>query len=1403
MIIIFQINVLPNSLWDDSLSQLTTKCIMHPRKVGFDIRNIEITDKLPHVLENLLNTMKLRLTYSLPNNFKNCLVTAGKKYAPRILNLHNITQDNIGDLIQHVDGLILLQRCDMLDRKILETSQAFIKGETMMMNIFEFLVSRRMEESTCRNLNARMIEYLRTLMEFQLSLCSSTIETPKMVVPEDTRSITDKLVRLISDDTPVIGADSAQITHGEYFLNIFKSVIFKFMLTHVGAITLVFDEMSRDKPSFLFRWLEDLLLYLKQHKRELQAHVDATVNAILRKFSCLENAVCNVDSRRERLMNIYGIVVRLGSEPVKLARNSAFYTWILNQLSDNGLEYKTQILQRFFICLTTNSVDDERLTELQAILRGLKNNAKDLCSNLSETSVNAMKVIDCFEMLLTLLSTTKSIIMLESVIHFATGTGDRLFRDGKVEEHLREYYRKASSEHVLRSLELTYSMFMNSDMNEIDRFDILNGFLLPTFKFCDAIAIEHFFERNIQQLYDYTDPSRPTDATEDTRAKQIIVSKIGCFQLITIMFATVDMNKLVGVNATIVRNALLNDIEAGKVQLKNGRELFQSLFIRSRDTRALSITKPGYKELMRLLHCFAYNCSLAIINLKEEEPVYRAVFGEDHAKRLFIWKNIVDLDKRYQLGQTFKEHPKIHEIAVNVRPSTSSMDNSRHRYAYVHSYDLSTSTLYEDINAYDFNRSVLLSHPGSRNLGDSHGATSVVLESDDFNQHECMPYICVLLRRMKEVCKSSDKLPKCMALFRDTLLSGYKVYPVYSRIVTLFLLRIVYNTIDVFKSYAKFMLTPIVETVANYLERDDLNYIITDILEILMDWHDVAMPCDEDDRKRLLLSFQRLFEALIKRALKETSNYERRVYDYNLSLIKTIVEKWHSYLRVPNVLLNEKMISAPKAAVYLILVLLDNGMTKEIVPRDDIVEFLLKPLNDWNTSETDKTPLQCSECLGLYLNSLDKVILDEIEREGKKCEIKQKIFNILGPYKHQNIIKQVKRIAVLCRTYPEIAIDQRYIHVAHSAIAKNIERPYCLEILTLAMPRFRTVDQSVILNNVRHMGLQKVLMNRTSFCEKLALGIVGNLVATIPPSNLLTYVNLTIPYIKDINTEHRELVYDILMKVYRKYSEDITTNDDAILQILRSISTENLLTGLLDPSQEIQDKILRFWTEETKLSTESSKNRLLELLTMHSWLRKTTSSSEDAFAPFVALLILQLTTKSRDYKKNMFDAPLHENYCNFENYTVAVSWRRRNLSYMTPMFVDSLASQMSYGTFSQISADADYSHDVNSYSRFSRHPNMPLRLRATQDLQFEPTLPDDDEVADITTAFEFDRTTIASSSRQSSRTTTTHRRPVRLLANSSDVANIIRHRQIQKNVQRAEMMKQESIKQRSSVRLYR
>ncbi|KYN03164.1 DNA-dependent protein kinase catalytic subunit [Cyphomyrmex costatus] len=1132
-----------------------------------------------------------------------------------------------------------------------------------------------------------------------------------------------------------------------------------------------------------------MLLFLKRHRRELQAHVDIIVDWILQQFTYLKNVIFNVDSRKERLINIYSIAVHLKSKPTEVKQNDEFYQWIQDELTNNdNFEYKTKILKNFFVCLTDRN-------DLQ-IRRALRFNS--LCSNLSETSVNTMKVINCFETLLVLLSTTRSVIMLECVINVVAGTErhitdrNRLF-DEKLEEHLRGYYYGASLKHVLESLQETYSKFMEINTTETKRLHILHRFLLPAFNFCDSVAIESFFERNFEVLYnEYTNLSYILTKDYDA-LKQKIVTMIGYSQLLTIMFARVDKNKI-QMNKMSTQSSM-NLKSDSKILIKRSVKCDTFKLIHSSIHIQTKVFRQSVEQkLMRLLHRSAYNFLLAIISLNEKYYSNATIISRIFRK--CIWENIINCSTQYKLGQTFKDYPKTCEITVNIRSTeVARKEQQTHRYSYVHSYDLSTCTLSEDINAYDLNKCVVLpadfhhSTP-TINSADSaplrtHNVTTITLTSDDFNKHECMPYICVLLRHIRKAFISTDTEPELLKNFLDVMqLNDIHVN------IQLFMLKIISNTADeVFKPYAKFSLTKIIKTIVNYLQgNNNLNYIITDVLEILMDWHDVAKPNNEDSRAEA----QKLFERFSEKIFEKNSDTNNRVRKYNLNLLRTMVEKWRSCLRLPSDFLNQQIISAPSAAVFLILIFLNNNIIEEIVTKDDIVNFLLKQLENWNASDSDETPLQCCECLGLYLR-----FLDNNRRERDKNEVKDKIYKILGDSSLYHLDKQVKRVAHLCQIYPEVA--QNYINVAISAMNAKKYQAKSLEILALAIPGLPAEN---IIDNLYHIRLQKILEARMSCCEKVALRIVRDVVNILPIEKLPEKQETVILYVKDNITEHRELVYDILMRIHKRCSADIADNS-AIVKNLLSVSERNLLTGLLDPSPDLQDKILKFWIEETNLGTKKLKDLLVSLLKMYT---PQLITEEDAFAPFVALLMLQQATKSTYYTKKIFNDPLPCNTSRFKEFNITVSWQRRNLSCVTPIFVDSLASQMSYSIFSQ-SVNNDLSGMIPTFS----HSRLLQDLRTTQDLQFEPTLDDDDDdnAADAATMLDislhntgFDRTIIASSSRQPLETAK-RKTFTRILANTPNVTNNFRNDQIRKNLQRTERINQENIRQRSSVKLYR
>lgn len=1165
--------------------------------------------------------------------------------------------------------------------------------------------------------------------------------------------MTRTLIKLIESKTK-LGSAFKRIEHGLYFLNVFKSEIFRYMLKDIEKTMDVFDELLQRNPSLLLTITEQLFLFVRRHKKELRICAEILVDAVIKRFTIFERAVNNFEDRKEKLISIYGIAVHLKERPTELLPLSEeFYTWILDQLAKKSdIEYKIRILQNFLVCLTDMTSNTK--PELLVILRTLRSDRLSICTNeFSQRNVKVLKMINCFQTLLTVLPVTKSIIVLETIILFAAGVAEHLC-DGKVTENLQKYFNSITSDYALESIEKVYTLFMNFSMPTGERFDILYKFLLPPFQLCESTVIRQFFTRNIKQIYDIIHQSLVGSSSD---MRQLIASKICCYELIAVMFAKIRINEI-DINSVITRNAISN--------VRTGEELLKNLYISALNVRMLKTPDPELKEMMRLLHCSAYNCSVTIVCLKDDEDHYTSIFAENRKEEKLIWENIVDCQKKYNFCQTLKEYPKHCKKQINIRKSNNQKQTSE-RYSYIYSYDLSTCTLQEDINAYDFNDTVVRNKSNNNYEEES---MSLTFESDELNNHECMASICGALHHMISTeisvppTGNNIVMPKWLNQFRSSIQSTR-----YDN-VRLFMLKIVLNMQTVFKPYGNLILQPIMWATYSYLRSNQLNYIIADVIEMLIDWQIVP---DQGNNKHIA---QKLWEVVIRKALvTKTNEIPKAVYKYNRNIVRAILEMWKSCLKLPEIL-TDKMKSAPGAAVYLILICFVNGMKNDIVQRNDILEFLEKSLEKWQDDE--ETVLQSCECFGLILTFLDS----HDEETNRKSAIMEKIRRILRQMQTKFENRQMKCIRALCKGYPSAA-EIYFDFVTANIFRVDVQgKSNCLEIFLLCIPHF-SVDR--ILKELDYMKFHDLLKNKILLCETIALKIIDTLVSVLPPLNLLSLVKLVPLYTKHESLEYREIAYSIFMNIYKKYSAD-TSGDKNIRELVQS-SKEMLLNAVLDPAEQLQEKILNFWSLDAQLSC-TWKDRLLETLNTY------TPSVGNNFLPFWILIILDLTKKSKNYTQTMFE-PLHN--CSYKDYKITLSWRINNLGSKAPLFAPSMASQINQ-TFSQTSTTLRNTSPDFTYARPSSSSNAELVLRATQDPEFlptymniEPQLTSNDK--------EYDHHFKVSKVPQPAY----NKKSKRILSSSTEVSAAIRQKEIKKNIQRANMIQEEVARQRSSVKLYR
>nr|XP_031842428.1 DNA-dependent protein kinase catalytic subunit-like isoform X2 [Nomia melanderi] len=1334
-------NYVPDFFLSKDLFELISKCIMCPQVIGFDVINFANTEALLLVLDSLITRIIQKDDDTVLKCIQRELFIYVEKHINTFIDLDKIvfSTDSCSEFKQYVRGLSFLKKHNLLNKEY-NGVYSLEQSNDKIMCIFKSIAQKRMGEFVCVNITTPVINYLKTLVELFLMHYES--------------SITRTLITLIENDTILI-SNFEKIEHGKYFLRMFKNEIFIYMLKDLEKTVEILEILLQTNPSLLLTITEQLFLFVQRHKNEIHENREFLVDVMIKRFTMFKQAVNNLEDRKEKLINIYSIAVHLKQNPIEVQSLSTdFYMWILNQLTENNdINYKIKILQNFLVCLTDITCNTK--PELLVILRSLRNDRLAICPNdFSQKNVEALKIIHCYQTLLTLLPITKSVTLFESIILFAAGIAEQLC-DEKTNKYLGKYFSCISSDNALESIEVAYKLFMNLNTSINERFDVLRKFLLPLFQLCKTLEIRMFFERNINEIYAIIQQAIIGNRSD---MQQLIVSKIGCYDLVAIMFAKIDISLIDNPESVITRNAIS--------EVVTGKELLKNLYNCVLHVRMLKTPEPEQKELMRLLHCSAYNCSIAIVSLKTDEDSYMSVFAENRKKEQLIWENIVDCQRQYNLQQTFDKYPKNLKKLVNIRNNIKKQGNSVH-YSYIYSYNLSNCTLNEDINAYDFNEAIVWDN-GS-NTDSKEEGMSLLFENDELNNHECMASICGVLRHMvsEKICTPSDNndiiVPKWLKCFCSS--TGCNN-------VKLFMLKVILNTQSVFKPYAKFCLRSIIYATYVYLRQNALNYVIIDVIEMLIDWRTVALP-DANDEKAVA---QKLWEVIIEKAVvKKTDEIPKSVYKYNMNMIKTLFEVWHTCLELPQNLDN-KMKTAPGATVYLILIYLVNGMVNEVVERNNILEFLEKSLENWKDDE--ETVLQCCECYGLILKYLDECD----NHSNRKGTIIGKIDSVLGQMQMTFESRQIKCICALCKSYPDAGMIYFEFVIANIFKVDRMAQSHCLEIFLVSIPKLSD-NPDKIIKELDYIKFLDLLRNKVLPCEKIALQIINSLIPIVSASYLSSLINLVLPYTKHDFSEYRECAYNIFMNIYKRYIEDISDNEE--IKELMHISKEVLCNSVLDPVEQLQEKVLSFWTQDAHLKN-SCKERLMETLNVY------TTGVGNNFLPFVLLMILDLTKKSKNYMQKIFEEPLYE--CNYTDYEITPSWRIKNLESKAPLFVPSLANQMSQ-TFTEMGATFENFVDFTDVRSIGS--NTKFNLQATQDPEFEPTYINEEMV--MSNDYNYGNASNMSTIPQPAH----NKKSKRFIKNSTEISKVVRQKEIKKNIQYAEMIKEETARQRSSVKLYR
>ncbi|XP_046740371.1 DNA-dependent protein kinase catalytic subunit-like [Diprion similis] len=1245
----------PTFYWNDELFSVIFAAIFKPDTIGFDFGNLVIMEALQLRIQQLLSVLIVNLDDKYISQLRALITIEIQGKYKDFINIRMSSNTNaIIKSRNYLKGLIMLHtidKCGKLYNKPFDN----IDPANKMIEIFDSLKKERYGQEIAVNVELDVKEYLEHLLEY-LSLKFE----PSMVIA---------LVNIVNSRTELIHENSTTVLHGEYFMNLFGSTIFRNLLKHTTrSIDTLLSDSLRGEFKVVLVILEDLLIYVKNNKKRCEEFLENLEEELVNRFPVFRYLTSH-DEKKVKVINLYAVLVQLSKKPSEICKKSnALYSWIIQQLmSYLDLQYKTQILTSFLPCIMDETTQNQH--EFTRCLYKIKDDYYPANMNdLVEGSLQHSTIIASFQTLLYYLPSLKSVTFFDCVMHITIGHVGYLWDDYSY-KYLTAYFSEISAEDSQKSLMILHKYFMSTSNFE-SRLEILKKLLLKCIYFCKPNAIEQFYEQIIKEIYKLISQNL---AGDDSDLKNLIVSKIGCYNMLEIMFAKVPLQKITSANSKIVENAI--------EKVETGKELFQELIVNVLGVRKLKSSNPDHKELMRLLHCAAYNCSIAIVSLKCEENFYILPFAENKSKGQLIWENIIDTNRKYQFTQDFKEIPKEHRKLINIKKQSSV--NKIHSYSTVESYNLIASTLNEDLSCFDLYRSDLKSNTTSASV-DNEDMMSLTFEIDDFNNHECMAPICGLITHMIStnifnLPNDGDNIsmPKWMQYFHSSLSSA----TVYN--VKFFMVKIIINLQKVFKPYGKSFIDPLLKfLILHFQTYRIMNYVIKDILILLVDWQSIAIP-SRNGEKRLA---QNLLELIIKNA----DSHQRHIYKYNIELISMIIEAWQSCLDVPENILRISETS-PKFKVRMILIFLYNKKQESLASRSEILIYL----NELLENQDEEIVLHVCNAFGLILDYFESI--DENEKKG---QIISNIQSSIIHKSHENHNKYVKCIHAIHNFYPNI-INYCFQNLTSHFFKVDVSnKGKCLELILSALPKFTETE---IMTELGSMKFQDILKNKIETCQNVALRMVGKMLDILSPSNYLPMARLIVPYSRNDSTEQREIVMNIFIAIYKKYNDNIEDNN-AVME-LKALSQRTLMMGLLDPNETLQKKLLQFWSEDGNVPDKCNE-RMLQIFNMYD------IDLESTYLPIVSLLMLHLVSKDPGFEKKMFE-PLSN--CRFEDYQVTIPRRSEHTGLIVPLFTSSFVNRISQY----------YSQSNPIFTRFNQSLNQSLFLLASQSLQFKQTVGED------------------------------------------------------------------------------
>uniref|UniRef100_A0A3Q1ES12 DNA-dependent protein kinase catalytic subunit n=1 Tax=Acanthochromis polyacanthus TaxID=80966 RepID=A0A3Q1ES12_9TELE len=1226
--------------------ELTATVVCEPSAVGFNMADVEVMKNLPEVCVPLLKAL-------LASPYRSKLESSLKIKISRksVEELCAVDLYHSSTLSRHDQMEMVLSSCKQIHKagflsSILhsqDSTYATSLGSKLLMTVYKGIAPGE-DRKALPSLDVNTRRVADGLLQLAFSLS------------QQSEQLVDLLLNTIMLSVPVSGSHShnfLSFSHGEYFYSLFQTTINTELLRSLNSTVPRLMKASSQNPSMVSVLLNGMLDHSFRERSVRKTQGKQLVEEVLRRWMSLqswwEGNSSTPDSKTATLL-LLSKLLQIDSSVCSDINHEAFrpvfstFTMLLVDMSlPLNLKSQALLVLPFFTTL-----QKEPLAELQKALDTLVASHFPMQSDeFSKGSLNRNNYMDCVRKLLDALELSQSPLLLRLLALI-------LCRDKKhiMEEQFQTCFQRIAKRSVKQLLCTVYGVIQQGDVPMSSMLQaMMERVLLPLASHCSTKALNDFFVTNVCDIIAFL-LSRFTKSSESAFEIQLL-KKNGCYKLMELLYSRLPKEEVYSkqsrINQAYCRTEKTEGNEMSKTLIKSCFEAFTENM--AGETQLL--------EIRRQFHCSAYNCAIAVISCGFNEPKFYHgfLFSEKPEKNQFILENIVDAERTYNFPIEIEVPLERKKKYVMIRKEVSEENGEAPVYLSSQSY-MADSSLSEEMSQFDFSTGVQSFSFSSQNpegqkrtvvkrvkTNPSHDAM-VDLEMDELNQHECMAAMTALIGHMQrnnitpkvEQGNVPTELPPWMKF-----LHGKLTNPATPLNIRLFISKLIINTEEVFRPYAKHWLGPLLQLVVSGNNGGEgIHFMVVDVVVTVLSWTSLASP-KGNPRDEVLAN--RLLEFLMKHSFHS----KRPVFRHNLEIIRTLVECWKDCLHVPYSLIYERFCGTDpnskdnSVGLQLLGIILANNLPAyDATCGIEYDRYIQSLTNSVSFVRYKDVYSAAAEVIGLVLKSTTEMGAQHQE------------FLSLATTKITNLKKKELDDKFIILLFLVGCISKKYFLICLTGSTN------CLECV---LSRADVIPD--IFLQLKTTGFVQMMGHRDEARQRVCLDIIHKIIALLTPVELQELLGAVTAFVSHPSPVCRERMYDILMWILDNYGDEESMADSSSLEVLNA-AKEALLQGLSEENQGLQLYVRNFWSQEKRLPTATLERMLMVLRSLYS------CQIEKCFLSLATNLLLEMTSQSPDFKRNMFEYPLSE--CTFQDYVIDSNWRFRS-TVMTPMFVETQSSQ--------------------------------------------------------------------------------------------------------------------------------